>query len=296
MFSITSNHLLSVPKSPGLYHQQSLEKHSLRWREKKSITIRCCYRKRGVEAKTADYYKLLGVSVDSNPQEIKEAYRKLQKKHHPDIAGQKGHEYTIMLNEAYHVLMAEDLRRNYDASIGRAGLGKDFSGLGYSSWKGPLRSQALFVDENSCIGCKECVHHAGNTFMMDDTLGCARVKVQFGDEDKQIEVSLDSCPVNCIHWVDREELPVLEFLIRPRPREAYGVFSGGWERPSNVFVAAKSFHKQLKRQDHQQHQRTAQGAGDEETTAQVKARARASIKLRMEQLSRLWSWMTDISG
>ncbi|XP_042502733.1 chaperone protein dnaJ C76, chloroplastic-like isoform X2 [Macadamia integrifolia] len=243
-----------------------------------------------------DYYKLLGVSVDSNPQEIKEAYRKLQKKHHPDIAGQRGHEYTIMLNEAYHVLMTEDNRRNYNASIGRAGLGRDFSGVGYSSWKGPLRSQALFVDENACIGCRECVHHAGNTFMMDDALGCARVRVQFGDEDKQIEVSLDSCPVNCIHWVDREELPVLEFLIRPQPKEAYGVFSGGWERPSNVFAAAKFFNKQLKQQNHHHNQRRAQGPADEETTAQVKARAMASIKLKMDQLSRLGSWMRDLFG
>jgi len=36
-----------------------------------------------------NYYDLLGVSVDSNAHEIKEAYRKLQKKYHPDIFGQK---------------------------------------------------------------------------------------------------------------------------------------------------------------------------------------------------------------
>lgn len=36
-----------------------------------------------------NYYELLGISVDSNPREIKESYRKLQKKYHPDIAGQQ---------------------------------------------------------------------------------------------------------------------------------------------------------------------------------------------------------------
>lgn len=34
----------------------------------------------------------------------------------------------------------------------RGGFASDFSGSGYSSWNGPLRSQALFVDENKCIG------------------------------------------------------------------------------------------------------------------------------------------------
>ncbi|XP_019052582.1 PREDICTED: uncharacterized protein LOC104593132, partial [Nelumbo nucifera] len=267
-----------------------------RWR-KNSIVIRCCNRKIGGKAKTKDYYELLGVTADSKPQEIKEAYRKLQKKHHPDIAGQRGHEYTLRLNEAYRVLMREDLRREYDGFIGKTsgGFGRDFTGLTYSSWKGPFRSQALFVDENACIGCQECVHHASNTFMMDEALGCARVKVQFGDDDRSIEVSVDSCPVNCIHWVDREELAVLEFLIRSRPKKAYGVFGGGWERPADVFMAAKYFNKQL--QQHRQRTSTAaEGIVEEETPAQAEARARASMKLQMESFSRLWSWMRKFSG
>ncbi|KAE8021508.1 hypothetical protein FH972_007392 [Carpinus fangiana] len=286
---------ISVPIASQVHGHLGTRKPMSRWRQRCTV-IRCHNNKRAGAEKKKNYYELLGVSVDSNAQKIKEAYRKLQKKYHPDIAGQKGHEYTLMLNEAYKVLMRDDLRRKYDASIGqmRVPYGTNYSSLGYSSWKGPLRPQALFVDENACIGCRECVHHASNTFQMDEALGCARVNVQYGDDDQKIEVSVDSCPVNCIHWVDIEELAVLEFLIQPQPKEGYGVFGGGWERPANVFMAAKSFTKQLNQQASTQ--RNARVNTEEETPAQAEARANAFMKIKMERFSRLRKWMTDIFG
>lgn len=32
------------------------------------------------------------------------------------------------------------------------------------------------------------MHHASNTFMMDEALGCARVKMQFGDDEQKLVV------------------------------------------------------------------------------------------------------------
>ncbi|OMO59232.1 hypothetical protein CCACVL1_24977 [Corchorus capsularis] len=287
----------SVPKSCNIYGNFNSYKLNSRWRQKWT-EIRCCKQKVGEKARTKkNYYELLGVSADSNLQEIKEAYRKLQKKYHPDIAGQEGHEYTLMLNEAYEVLIKDDLRRNYDASMGpmRGKFGKTLSG--YSSWKGPLRPHALFVDANACIGCRECVHHASNTFVMDEALGCARVRVQFGDDDQKIDVSVESCPVNCIHWVDREELAVLEFLVQPQLKEGYGVFGGGWERPANVFMAAKTLSKQLKEQaEAESRQRNGRVKVEEETPAQAEARANASMKIQMERFGRMWNNLKPLFG
>ncbi|KAI3452457.1 hypothetical protein Pfo_009121 [Paulownia fortunei] len=258
-------------------------------RRQNSVSVRCGRNKLG---ESKNYYELLGVSVDASPQEIKDAYRKLQKKYHPDIAGEKGHASTLMLNKAYKILMRDDLRKEYDASIGRISVGVGRGAFG-SIWKGPLRPQALFVDENACIGCRQCVHQAGNTFMMDEAFGTARVKVQYGDDDGKIEISVDSCPVNCIHWVYVEELAVLEYLIQPQPKVGYGIYGQGWERPANVFMAAKSFN--LKKQEENQ-QIYAQSTDEEETPGQAQARESAYRELKIGSFARIWSWMKKSSG
>ncbi|XP_008458792.1 chaperone protein dnaJ C76, chloroplastic-like isoform X2 [Cucumis melo] len=275
-----------MTSTPSLAHHNDHNKYISR----KQTAIRCSA---GERANEMNYYELLGVSADSNAQEIKAAYRMLQKKFHPDIAGQEGHEYTLRLNEAYRVLMREDRRKQYDTYSGgmRVRFGNFGTGLGYSSWNGPLRPQALFVDGNACIGCRECVHNASNTFTMDDTLGRARVKVQYGDNDQKIQVSVESCPVNCIYWVEKEELEVLEYLMQPLPKKGYGVFGGGWEIPANVFMAAKAFTKQLKRQE----QDKKYGAETvEETPAQAEARANATMKIQREKFYGVWNWVKQV--
>ncbi|KAL3692905.1 hypothetical protein R1sor_006556 [Riccia sorocarpa] len=240
-----------------------------------------------------DHYELLGVSVDANPTEIRQAYRMLQKKHHPDLVGPQGHAMTLLLNEAYQTLMDENLRaayntaHSYKVTMRRAGQ-KDFTGSTYSMWVGPDRPQGLFVDENVCVGCRECVFAAPNTFMMDESTGCARVRAQWADSEAEVKMAREVCPVNCIHFVEREDLPILEYLIRPRAKPSNGVYGGGWERPSNVFMAARTFKK--KQEEQQQQQAQSASPINMETASQKKARMEADLKLRMGAFWRLWSW------
>src|SRR4051812_31447544 len=64
-----------------------------------------------------DYYKTLGVPRTASQSEIRKAYRKLARQHHPDVKpGDKKAEQTFKdLNEANTVLSDPDKRKRYDA-------------------------------------------------------------------------------------------------------------------------------------------------------------------------------------
>jgi DnaJ-class molecular chaperone len=63
-----------------------------------------------------DYYQTLGVTKTSSEKEIKQAYRKLARKLHPDVnPGDKSAEAKFKeINEAYEVLGDPDKRKKYD--------------------------------------------------------------------------------------------------------------------------------------------------------------------------------------
>src|SRR2546423_14554543 len=63
-----------------------------------------------------DYYSSLGVAKTASQKEIKAAYRKLARKHHPDVnQGDKSAEGRFKeINEAYEVLGDPEKRKKYD--------------------------------------------------------------------------------------------------------------------------------------------------------------------------------------
>jgi ferredoxin len=84
----------------------------------------------------------------------------------------------------------------------RSGLEPELGGI--------LRQKAVYVDEVTCIGCKHCAHVAHNTFYIEPDYGRSRVIRQDGDAEDLVQEAIDTCPVDCIHWVNFKELTLLE--------------------------------------------------------------------------------------
>lgn len=96
-------------------------------------------------AQTPDYYQTLGVSRSATDEEIKKAYRKLARTHHPDAGGDEAKFKEI--NEAYEVLSDKKKRQLYD-QYGTADAqripygwgGGAGDGAGFGSWADILES------------------------------------------------------------------------------------------------------------------------------------------------------------
>ena len=88
-----------------------------------------------------DYYKILGVPRSASEEDIKKAYRKLARKHHPDLnpGDAKAEAAFKQLSEANEVLSDPEKRKNYDTCGDPSGPGAQvppgFNGSGGFSFE-----------------------------------------------------------------------------------------------------------------------------------------------------------------
>jgi curved DNA-binding protein len=98
-----------------------------------------------------DYYKVMGVARDATEAQIKQAYRKLARKYHPDVSKEKDAEARFKeVGEAYEVLRTPDKRAAYDQLAQGHRAGEDFRpppdwGAGFE-FSGPGAGNADYSD------------------------------------------------------------------------------------------------------------------------------------------------------
>jgi len=70
-----------------------------------------------------------------------------------------------------------------------------------------VASFLVFIDEESCIGCRQCVNIAPSSFLMMNSGRARTFKQRVGID---VEQAVDACPVSCMHRVSFQELNTFE--------------------------------------------------------------------------------------
>jgi molecular chaperone DnaJ len=133
-----------------------------------------------------DYYQILGISRGASPDEIKQAYRKLAHKHHPDKGGDEKKFKEI--NEAYQILSDKDKKSQYDnfGSVNENGSGQGgFEGWDFgSAWNNSRGGQGGFEFDLGDLGI-------GDIFEEMFGFGSSPKRKKDLKKGKNIEVALE---------------------------------------------------------------------------------------------------------
>jgi curved DNA-binding protein len=158
-----------------------------------------------------DYYSTLGVKKDASAKDIKQAFRKLARKYHPDVnPGDKAAEARFKeLNEAYEVLGDPDKRKKYDElganwrmyeQAGASGAGQPGAGWSYRPGGGgtrvrtmtPEEMESMFGDANPFSDFFNTFFGGGFTGAADPRAGGGRSRVRQGrDVEHEIDLTLE---------------------------------------------------------------------------------------------------------
>ncbi|KAL3699856.1 hypothetical protein R1sor_017878 [Riccia sorocarpa] len=181
-----------------------------------------------------DYYSVLGLTPDATQEEIKRAYYSCMKACHPDLTGNDPSvtNFCSFINEVYEVLSDPEQRLIYDEINGYTLTATN----PFNDRNAEL--EYSFVDEFSCIGCKNCAHTAPESFEIEEEYGRARVFSQSGDP-VLVERAIQTCPVDCIYWISAQQLTLLEDEMRRVERVNVGLMLAGMgEQTPDVFARA----------------------------------------------------------
>ena len=288
----------------------SASRRSPRAREGRPARSRRSIEARGLaveeDAALVDFYELLGVADDADVKTIKKAYYGFAKECHPDVSEDEdeGHEMCVLLNEAYEILSDPTTRALYDSELEQQRRDEEdaFTGTAYSKWTTRHAEQgetrAVFVDEFTCIGCKQCVWAAPATFRMNDDYGRSRVFAQWLNKEEDLNVAIESCPVDCIHWVERDDLPYLEHVTVNYEKVSVGIMQSQTSSSVNAFEAAESFQKARQRRIDQRAEELAEQRrrmSEEEKKMNTSESQRRAYRKSADAIRARWSAATGVA-
>ncbi len=169
-----------------------------------------------------DYYKILGVPKTASEKEIKAAYRRLARKHHPDVnPGNTQAEARFKeLNEANEVLSDAAKRRRYDQ------LGADWAaydhvgaGAGPGGFPGGFRVRTQGVDVEDLGGFSDFFKtFFGGASGFEDAFGRGRSRAAV-DTEVQVELSLEEVLKGAKRHISIKQGRRMDVRIPPGVRE-----------------------------------------------------------------------------
>jgi len=134
-----------------------------------------------------DYYEVLGVPKSASPDEIKQAYRRLARQYHPDVAKENpkaAEEKFKEFSEAYEVLADPEKRQKYD-QLGFSGVETDF-GPGGFNWQ----NFTHMGDLEDLLGASPLFQQFFGGFGMPFGGGGERGRTAFRGNDVEVAVRL----------------------------------------------------------------------------------------------------------
>ena len=156
-----------------------------------------------------DYYSVLGVARQATEKEIKQAYRRLARRYHPDVnPGKKEAEAKFKeLNEAYEVLSDPDKRQKYD----RFGDAWKQAGSFSQGFQGqPFEGATVFGPE----GTSDMGEFIYDRLFEDLGIGRRRPR-RPADVDYPVEVSLEEALLGATRVITTPQGRRLEVKIPP---------------------------------------------------------------------------------
>ena len=86
-----------------------------------------------------------------------------------------------------------------------------------------------------CTGSN--AHETKGLLVQEEEFGRARVTTQWADDAEAVGEAVDLCPVDCIYYVPRDQLALLEFVMKGCKREDAATLSDRcWEHEHRGFT------------------------------------------------------------